>query len=477
MSDPISVAGTAVGVLSLGIQVFQGLLEYYRAWQGQSEEIKSTLESIACEQLILELLQSTLAEQPSGFTASVVPVEECITQAGAEFRKLEQILQKCRRSCVQGNVQEHLKNVMKNFLYPFRRETIQDLKNVVAEVGRVLALALQHLQLWAISNGQSSRDLLTIFSELTTDQRRSLLTLLDTISDQKNDLGSIQATTSGIGYHVRVLDQKLAEVQAANANIETCTTTMQSEIIEVRSKLDEINTNTQTSNLMLNTIKRSTEEYGQQMNLIRLALISKPSLLKEVCDDSKVYPIVNPPQLQDTRLSGPLKDQASVKIRSQNSPCTCHMRKSKSFRTLFSGVSTAIFRSTETNEYHRIHCPFYLASANTRKDTLRVRLGWSSLLLASTLELSFSLIRGAGGMTVGHLLVFRPIVCMSSPAFLIFEKHTMISRGALKNGRPTPYFNSYINSAIFELLQLFKSQQASPYETTERGTSLLWVSP
>lgn len=34
MSDPLSIIGSAVGIVSLGITVVQGLVDYYAAFQG-----------------------------------------------------------------------------------------------------------------------------------------------------------------------------------------------------------------------------------------------------------------------------------------------------------------------------------------------------------------------------------------------------------------------------------------------------------
>lgn len=56
MGDPISAAGTAVGIISLGIQVCQSLISYYDRWksfdddiaqiQGKLDGLKETLENL-----------------------------------------------------------------------------------------------------------------------------------------------------------------------------------------------------------------------------------------------------------------------------------------------------------------------------------------------------------------------------------------------------------------------------------------------
>jgi hypothetical protein len=42
----MAVAGSAVGIASLGIQVCQGLLSYYNSWEGFTTDITSTYDCI-----------------------------------------------------------------------------------------------------------------------------------------------------------------------------------------------------------------------------------------------------------------------------------------------------------------------------------------------------------------------------------------------------------------------------------------------
>jgi hypothetical protein len=43
MADPISAAGTAVGIISLGLQVSQGLIKYYTHFKAHDKEIADTV--------------------------------------------------------------------------------------------------------------------------------------------------------------------------------------------------------------------------------------------------------------------------------------------------------------------------------------------------------------------------------------------------------------------------------------------------
>lgn len=61
MADPFSIGGSAVGIVSLGIIVSQGLLGYYGDWKDCDEDIGNTLSSIhALSSITLEILWSVL---------------------------------------------------------------------------------------------------------------------------------------------------------------------------------------------------------------------------------------------------------------------------------------------------------------------------------------------------------------------------------------------------------------------------------
>lgn len=59
----MEVAGTAVGIASLGIQVCQGLLDYYNSWKSYDSDISSTYDAISDLSKTLILLKTTLQQQ------------------------------------------------------------------------------------------------------------------------------------------------------------------------------------------------------------------------------------------------------------------------------------------------------------------------------------------------------------------------------------------------------------------------------
>lgn len=59
----MDVAGTAVGIASLGITVCQGLLSYYDAWRSYDHDISSTYSDVDDLSKTLILLKTTLQQE------------------------------------------------------------------------------------------------------------------------------------------------------------------------------------------------------------------------------------------------------------------------------------------------------------------------------------------------------------------------------------------------------------------------------
>ena len=60
MADPLSIAGTGVGIASLGIQVCQSLLDYYHDWKDYDQDIKLTTGAISDLEEKFALLREVL---------------------------------------------------------------------------------------------------------------------------------------------------------------------------------------------------------------------------------------------------------------------------------------------------------------------------------------------------------------------------------------------------------------------------------
>jgi hypothetical protein len=94
MTDPFSVAGSAVGVASLGIRVCQGLISYYQDWKSQDDDIKAAVRSLEDLEQTLELLHSILNKSDHVSTAHAIQLGVKVADG---IRELKGILENCQK--------------------------------------------------------------------------------------------------------------------------------------------------------------------------------------------------------------------------------------------------------------------------------------------------------------------------------------------------------------------------------------------
>lgn len=156
MSDPFSVAANAVGVISLGLQVCQALVSYYQAWHGQDEEVDNFLQQCNAVTKTLSLLQNKL-ESPLRVSSEIVnQIENLSEQLTTAVRRLESVLEECRKTTDPKPLKRKLQDATRRTLYPFRRSTILNLQETVKNMQLSLITALQLLQVYVRATSQSS---------------------------------------------------------------------------------------------------------------------------------------------------------------------------------------------------------------------------------------------------------------------------------------------------------------------------------
>lgn len=93
MSDPISIAGSAVGVVSLGISVLQGLVRYCSKYKNKDADVAALSSRCEALQSIFELLQPRLREIHHDPPVIAV-LDNCITSCQSTLTRLLDQLQK-----------------------------------------------------------------------------------------------------------------------------------------------------------------------------------------------------------------------------------------------------------------------------------------------------------------------------------------------------------------------------------------------
>lgn len=147
MADPLTITGTAVGIVSFGIQVCQGLVTYCESWKSADDDIAHALKKINALENTLELLQHVLSNL-SHFSANIVnDVNKSIVFCASGIRRLEAFLDKCHSSAPPNSVKGKAHRFTQKTLYPFKKATLQDLIVNVTDLQNNLQTSLQLLGL------------------------------------------------------------------------------------------------------------------------------------------------------------------------------------------------------------------------------------------------------------------------------------------------------------------------------------------
>ncbi|KAK1855066.1 ankyrin repeat protein [Colletotrichum chrysophilum] len=153
MSDPLSVAGSAVGIVSLGIQVTQTLYDYYNAFANAESDVAHILTKL---ESLLELLDSLNRQLKDRKYRSndlhvlalvekhVQECEDCIEDLRNHTEKFGDLQPKDTLAIAKA--------LGRRLAYPFREKTLRRLEEDVAEVFSRMSSALQQLQLNDTSN-------------------------------------------------------------------------------------------------------------------------------------------------------------------------------------------------------------------------------------------------------------------------------------------------------------------------------------
>ncbi|KAK4892915.1 hypothetical protein LTR27_008643 [Elasticomyces elasticus] len=175
------IAGSAVGIVSLGIQVCQGLLQYYGDWKGYHKDIEASHKAVQGLTETFVLLAQVLNGNVVVNDAQRRNVENCVASCEDSVGHLRDRLAELRKYGHPAAFREKVKASGSRLLYPFKKESLDVLRNLVqeilqrlmlavnvlnADVGLEMRAAVLSMQTDLSSLGQSSADILKAVRDL-----------------------------------------------------------------------------------------------------------------------------------------------------------------------------------------------------------------------------------------------------------------------------------------------------------------------
>jgi Asp-tRNA(Asn)/Glu-tRNA(Gln) amidotransferase C subunit len=136
--------GTALGSISLGIEVCKGVLAYCRAWNEHKADIEQTSDKIAF--LYLTLSDLSVILRKGSQTSLTDHAQGCLTACRDDIQRLDRKLTKMRKEAPNGMRQKaHASGI--RFMYPFKKSAFLKLEEIAQQLVEQLKLAIDAIQL------------------------------------------------------------------------------------------------------------------------------------------------------------------------------------------------------------------------------------------------------------------------------------------------------------------------------------------
>jgi len=152
MGDPLSVAASVAGLLSLGIQVTQSLVTYYTSYRNQDSHVARTISRLEALLETFQDLSETLSRRRfvPDEQSLIAQVESSIQDCKDLIFELQQEVEKFSDDSKSG-LRTAIKTASRRLAYPLRQSTLQKLDEDIGDIRENLSFALNVLQ---INDGQ-----------------------------------------------------------------------------------------------------------------------------------------------------------------------------------------------------------------------------------------------------------------------------------------------------------------------------------
>ncbi|XP_014558784.1 hypothetical protein COCVIDRAFT_93407 [Bipolaris victoriae FI3] len=143
MADPFSVTGTAVGIVSLGLQTCQILYKYCSEFKSFPRDVEAIQRQIRGLQGILEGLREVKEQLEIDNHTPSSQLHMTLKECEEMLHELMRMVEKRNPTSKLDNVQTQLRAVKERILWPYRKEDLKEVQSLLTRFQDNLALALQ----------------------------------------------------------------------------------------------------------------------------------------------------------------------------------------------------------------------------------------------------------------------------------------------------------------------------------------------
>lgn len=169
MTDPFSVTGTAVGIVSLGLQTFQILYKYCSDFKSFPRDVEAIQRQIRGLEGILEGLCEVKEQLEIDNHTPSSQLHMALKECEETLYELKRMVEKRNPISQSDGIQTQLRAVKERMLWPYRKEDLKEVRSSLAKFQANLALALQCAGL-----DGALRRLREVHTELIVQQKQAI---------------------------------------------------------------------------------------------------------------------------------------------------------------------------------------------------------------------------------------------------------------------------------------------------------------
>ncbi|KAI1350636.1 hypothetical protein F5Y01DRAFT_325881 [Xylaria sp. FL0043] len=414
MADPVGVAGTAVGIVSLGLQVYGALNQYLDDFNSRDERVTKTLAYLKQLKEALDVIDAAAQSFQTRQQAPANTVLSCLHSCQAEMNALQEKIQGFRSS-PQSSVKGKIKEINRKLRYPFDISSVEEMEKSLERIIAQLSLAIYGLEL----NSQLavSTDVAALGSSIKSQTDVLAKMKLEADANQKVNAANIAHLTS-IGMSVQPLGPMIQTLESVTSDrldkfakqISTnhSVTTSRLDVLESRAEA-----NAQAMTEIVHVLRhihhqphsRNEEHVGRRFVG---ALVSKPGLLRDLHES---YEVQQESIGSNSKLEAPNCPSRGSARRALplSKPCGCSAWRSVDervtrWRTLYF-FSKEVVAST-----HHPRCSRYASGASQRQRTFGMTYAGLRRLLSAAVSVSLCLDYGAGGISMSPMFRYHYVV-------------------------------------------------------------------
>ncbi|KAL5315856.1 hypothetical protein ACEPPN_016729 [Leptodophora sp. 'Broadleaf-Isolate-01'] len=426
----MDIAGSAVGIISLGIQLCNGIISYYNGYRGQDADLDKTLQSLETLKGLLISLDAPLnglASSSQAFIAPAVNVEECITQCNTSLVELQKYLDKCRDVLPAGSESKRslgdtFKIQVKKALFPFRRDSLDSLKDNVDRVMKNLNTVIDILHLNVSFSTHEQLFVLADTSVLEGVKQAEIQeSLIRVETHAQSTSSSIPELTAGIARSTSFLETNLPSIQEKISGISNDIPKLEAQILLIPQKVEELLTTRQSS--LEERYHARFQNLETEFNRFAQSAMGNPSFTRALLDDSVEA------EKASERPTGRL-----------TLSCSCRPTIDRGRTTKLYGPFI-MFRGYSSKSLHSKACIYW--DRPQKQDVFGLQLRFSnSLLQAPSIH-------------------FRPVVPPDSPGFALISQISSYYIFLTPSETDTAELGAYFEDVLLQLRKAFADKSAS----------------